>query len=246
MGISETVSDWSGRAVDFDPRSWSQTAYYATWHGDGIYKSTNGGYHWEKSNSGMGSAKIYPNGIAYEPGNPNCIYLASFGNDVHGVLKSTDLGDSWSMAGLSQKYIYSVGTPAYSRDIIFAGTLSDGFYKSINGGSTWSHNNVGLINSNVSGLAFQNETSLYGSTKGGGVFRSQNGGLTWSEFNNNLSDRNINGLVLNPANPNLLYALTNTSGLQKIDLSSSSGWSQATIPFLQPLEEEEAEFQDRK
>ncbi len=237
-GISETVSDWSGRAVDFDPRSWMQTAYYATWHGDGIYKSTNGGYHWEQSNSGMGFAKIYPNGIAYEPGNPSVVYLASFGNDVHGVLRSSDAGDSWNMAGLSQRYIYSVGAPADSTNIVYAGTLSDGFYKSINGGSSWSHYITGLMNANVTGLVFRDELTVYGSTKGGGVFRSLNGGLTWSDFNANLSDRSINGLIQDPANPDILYALTKASGLQKFNLSTGSGWALAAIPFSEPSDVE--------
>lgn len=237
-GISETVSDWSGRAVDFDPRSWMQTAYYATWHGDGIYKSTNGGYHWELSNSGMGFAKIYPNGIAYEPGNPSSVYLASFGNDVHGVLKSTDAGDSWSLAGLSQRYIYSVGAPANSTDIVYAGTLSDGFYKSSNGGSSWNHYITGFMNANVTGLVFRDEVTVYASTKGGGVFRSLDGGLTWSDFNANLSDRTINGLIQDPANPDILYALTKASGLQKYNLSTGSGWGLAEIPFSEPLKRE--------
>lgn len=227
----EPVSDWSGRAVAFDPRSWTYAAYYATWHGDGIYKSTNGGHHWELSNDGMGYAKIYPNGIAIEPANPSSIYLASFGDDVHGVLRSTNSGDSWYMTSFSSQKIYSVETPAYSRDTVIAGTFHDGLYKSTNGGSNWSHTINGLINSNVTAMVSPGGTTFYSSTLGGGVSRSLDGGVSWTEFNQNLSDRNINGLVLHPANPNILFALTSSLGLRKIDLSGTSGWTQASLPL---------------
>jgi photosystem II stability/assembly factor-like uncharacterized protein len=230
----EPVPDWSGRAVAFDPRGWTNAAYYATWHGDALYKTTSGGHHWVLSNDGLGYAKVYPNGIAIEPGNSSAVYLASFGDEIHGVIRSTDSGSSWEMTSLSFRKIYSVGTPALSRDTVIAGTLLDGIYKSTNGGASWSHPINGLINSNVTGMVATNGTTFFSSTIGGGVFRSLDGGSTWAEFNQNLGDRNINGLVLHPGNPNLLYALTATSGLMKIDLSSGSGWTQASLPFAQP------------
>jgi photosystem II stability/assembly factor-like uncharacterized protein len=230
----EQVSDWSGRAIGFDPRSWLQTAFYATWHGDGIYRSNNGGYHWDLTNNGLGFAKIYPNGIVFEPNNPNAIYLASFGEQVHGVMKSENAGDTWSSTNLMSRYIYSVGTLANTRDTVLAGTLQDGIYKSTNGGSSWSRNNKGILNSYVTGIVFKSEKIIYASTIGGGIFRTIDGGLNWTDFNNGLAVRDINGLLLSTANPNLLYALTQEAGLRVYDLSAATGWKQASIPLQAP------------
>jgi photosystem II stability/assembly factor-like uncharacterized protein len=231
----EAVPDWSGRAIAFDPRSWLQTAFYATWHGDGLYRSTNGGYHWELTNSGLGFAKIYPNGIVFDTVNPDVVYMASFGDQVHGVMKSSNAGNDWSHIDIANRYIYSVGTLAKSQGVIFAGTLLDGIYKSTNGGANWSHNNKGLMNTNISGVVFKAPKNIYVSTKGLGIFRSTDGGVTWAEFNTGLSARDINGLTLNAANPNLLYALTSTAGMQVNDLSKSNGWALASIPYQEPL-----------
>ena len=219
-----SVSDWSGRAVAFDPRYWTQAAYYATWHGNGIYKSSDGGYEWDRSNDGMGFAKIYPNGIAIVPAQPDTIYLASFGEQVHGVLKSENAGMTWALSGLENNYIYSVRAPVQASNIVFAGTLLDGFYRSEDGGASWKRSIDGLINSSVTGMVFRGEKTLYGSTRGGGVFISQNGGSTWADFNNNLGDRLVNCLVQHPANPALLYALTDNSGLRRINLDTQTAW----------------------
>jgi photosystem II stability/assembly factor-like uncharacterized protein len=229
---ADSVPDWSGRAVAFDPRSWTRAAYYATWHGDGIYKSSDGGSHWARSNAGMGFAKIYPNGIAIVSANPDTLYVASFGQQVHGVLKSNNAGAAWGMAGLADRYIYSVRAPEQENEVVFAGTLLDGFYRSENGGASWTRYQNGLLNASITGLVFTGPRTVYGSTYGGGVYVSQNGGSTWVDISATLGDRFVNGLVLHPGNPALLFALTESAGLRMYNLEAQRGWE--TAATVQP------------
>lgn len=219
--------DGSGRAIAFDPRAWLQTAFYATWHRTGIYRSSNNGYNWSLSNSGLGEAKIYPNGIAIDLSDPDNIYLASFSDARHGVMKSTNAGSSWRLAGLGDKYIYSVASPGQGNNIVLAGAFTDGVYRSPDGGNNWYYSSNGITAININGIVASPPASYLVSLPGIGVYRSLDGGNTWFAINNGLADRNLNGLVAHPDNPNLVFALTSKAGVQRIDLSGGGGWTSA-------------------
>src|SRR5207249_7197462 len=80
---------------------------------------------------------------------------------------------------------------------LYAGTDSNGVFKSTNGGASWSAVNTGLTAKTVSILAVDPQTpaTLYAATQSGWsgvVFKSTNGGGRWSAV--------FNGGVLSPAN----------------------------------------------
>ncbi len=224
-GVCDGVCQ-KGRNVAFDPRSNSSDnrAFYTAWHGD-MFKSTNNGSTWSYSENGLGNSYIFPNGIAFNPENYNNIYLASWKSDIAGVMKSYDSGSNWQGAGLYGKIIYTVAVPKGSSDTVLAGTFQDGLYRSTNSGGNWSQSSVGIVNTQVTGVVLTDPSTIYSSTHGSGIQRSKDGGQTWSNFSNGLSDKFINGLVLHPTKPNILFALTNQSGLRKIDLNAGSSWS---------------------
>src|ERR1035441_6201342 len=71
---------------------------------------------------------------------------------------------------------------------LYAGTFSDGIFRSTDNGTTWLRSNSGLTCDTV--LAFASDsTYLFAGTFGGGVFRSSNNGTSWTQVNNGLSDR---------------------------------------------------------
>ena len=72
---------------------------------------------------------------------------------------------------------------------LYAGTNSDGMFKSTNGGGNWSAVNTGLTATGVHTLAIDptTPTTLYAGTYGGGVFKSTNGGGNWSAVNTGLT-----------------------------------------------------------
>lgn len=225
-----------GRAVAFDPRPGSGRAHYTAWHDGFVFYSTNNGAKWNLSGGSLGGAQVYPNGISIKPGNADIIYLADHDRGtVNGVMlpgtimRSTNGGLTYQPTNLTRVF-YSVAALSGSGDTVLAGTYMDGIWKSDNGGASWYPSMTGLVNSYVTGLVFSDSNTWYASTmSGGGVFRSTDGGASWTLFNSGLRDTNVNGLVMHPANPNVIFALTNSGGLQRLDLRAGNNWSAALL-----------------
>jgi hypothetical protein len=216
--------DGSGRVVRIDPQN-PDTIYYGVWHRVGVYKSTQNGdtNTWKEISSGLGEAKIYD--LFIDPLQTLTVYAATVNN--YGVMKTTSGGSSWFSTGLQFDYIYRLAVNPVSSQTVFAGTSNDGVYASNNGGSSWFHSQKGLTNSWTSSLIVQpgNSQSLFTSISGAGVSRSSDRGATWSDFSAGLGDLVIHWVTYNLANPNQLFALTDTSGLYTLNLSSSSPWT---------------------
>src|SRR5690606_12750749 len=81
-------------------------------HGDGVYRSTDGGQTW--TNVGLTDTR-HIGDIVVHPHNPDVVYVAALGhacgrNEERGVFRSTDGGDTWEdisrNPGLPQEGIY--------------------------------------------------------------------------------------------------------------------------------------------
>lgn len=214
--------DGSGRAVAFDPRGWTSLAYYGTWHRTGVYRSLDGGSTWDQASEGLGEAKIYPNGIAISPADPDWVYLASFADPVHGVMRTTDRGETWARAGLNDYYVYGVYVPVGQSSTVFAGTAGlHGIFRTRDGGANWEKVINGLTHSNTSGFVIGPAGEWYAATRDRGVFRSSDAGQTWQEWNSGLGDWQVIGLVQSPADPSKIFALTASAGLRRLDLQNA-------------------------
>lgn len=220
--VPNRIGDFSGRAVVFDPRYASPaTAYYGVWHRTGVYKTTNDGQSWILKDNGSSGTSIYA--MAIDPVSPSTLYAATFGD---GVLKTSNGGDSWGSVGLSFTDVYSVAVNPQNNAIVFGGTAGSGLYKSTNGGASWAPSEKGFNNTNVTQVFARSDSgqTLMMSTYGNGVLESTDSGATWSPLNAGLDDRFVHNLVEVPNNPNLFFALTDTGGLYRLDLSTSSRW----------------------
>ncbi len=101
---------------------------------------------------------------------------------------------------------------------LYAGTSGGGIFKSTNGGTSWISINSGLTSTDVEVLAIDpsNPATLYAGTDGSGLFKSANGGTTWARViiridNSGLpfSPKRVNAVVIDPSNPDTLYAGSN-------------------------------------
>ncbi len=232
IAVSSGVSDGSGRAVVFDPRfAGPGTAYMGVWHHSGIYKTSNDGSSWSVKANGVGGARIY--NMAIDPASPSILYAATFGS---GVIKTTNGGDSWASVGLSFTDLYTVMVNPQNHAVLYAGSSGYGLYKSSNSGGSWSPSQHGLTNTNATAVIAgpDDGNNLLMSTYGSGIMQSIDGGITWTTVNTNLSDKFVHNLVESPLNPNIYYALTDTGGLFRIDLSASSSWSRITDQVPEP------------
>ncbi len=178
-------------------------------HGDGMYKSTDGGKTWKRI--GLDDTRQIPR-IRVHPRNPDLVYVAALGhvwgpNDQRGVFRSKDGGKTWEK-------ILSRGNKAGAIDLIIdptnpnilyagfwevyrkpwtleSGGPGSGIFKSTDGGDTWTEltRNPGLPRGMIGKVGITvspaNPERVWAivEAEDGGVFRSDNGGRTWSKVN---------------------------------------------------------------
>jgi photosystem II stability/assembly factor-like uncharacterized protein len=146
---------FAGRVSGFAvPRGQSQT-YYALMASGGIWKTVDGGTHFEPIFDKYGTGSM--GWLAIAPSNPSILYLGT-GEPMHarasthgnGMWKSTDAGKTWTHIGLEKSFfIPMVAVDSKNPDIVYAaaeGKLYDnemdcerGLFKSIDGGKTWTN-----------------------------------------------------------------------------------------------------------
>jgi photosystem II stability/assembly factor-like uncharacterized protein len=170
----------SGRSVAAAGSVARPNEYYAGTTGGGVMKTTNGGYTWEPVTDKYFGGTI--GGIAIYQPNPDIVYV--------GTGESTLRGNT---------------------------SYGDGVYKTTDGGATWSalglketrhiakvivHPwNPALVYVAALGRAF-------GPNPERGVFRTKDGGKTWAKILFRSDSAGASDLVMDPANPDVLYAST--------------------------------------
>jgi photosystem II stability/assembly factor-like uncharacterized protein len=180
--------------------------------GRGVYKSTDAGTTWQFAglyNAGqIGAVRIHP-------ANPETVWVAAYGdafarNRKRGVFKTTDGGKTWRNVLFVNDGVGAMdlelqpGNP----DVVYAwmsrlerkpwtiisGSRDGGFYKSTNGGDTFSKISAGLpseligkANLAVTAANRDRVYALIEAKPGGGLYRSDNAGQTWALVNSQLS-----------------------------------------------------------
>jgi photosystem II stability/assembly factor-like uncharacterized protein len=175
----------------------------------GIFKSTDGGVHWDPIFDSQPVASI--GSLAVAPSDPNTVwagtgepFIRSHISVGQGIYKSSDAGKTWTLMGLEKTgRIARVEIDAHNPDIVLVCALGHaygpqperGVYRSTDGGKTWTQTlfvdqNTGCSdmgmdpnNSNIvyAGM-WQIEIHTWGRTSGGpgsGLFKSTDGGVTW-------------------------------------------------------------------
>jgi len=214
-----------------------------TSHGDGIYKSEDGGKTWK--HMGLPHSRHIA-GIQIHPKDPDWVYVAVqgalYGPSIErGVYRSRDGGINW------ERILYvnpTTGASDVSMDIhnprilyaglwdhqrkpwkIRSGGPGSGIYKSTDGGDNWEKLTQGLPNimgKTAVAVSPANPEVVYAVLEAdrGGVFRSDNGGKSWRQTN---SERVTIArawyyieLVPDPQNEHHLYVL-NAPLLRSID-----------------------------
>lgn len=224
--ITHGITNYSTRAIVVDPQSgFPSTLYTGVWTKSGVFKSTDGGKTWSLKSSGISGANIYQMDI--DPFQTNILYAATYNM---GIMESRDGGSTWTLSGLQDDPIGTVVVNPVDSQVVYGATAGDGLFISKDRGESWTHSQTGLQATNVTGMVVQpdNPATLYAGLKGGGVAKSSDSGSTWSEMNTNLGDKFINALVPNPAG-STLFALTNSAGIYRCDISAGNCWVRSEI-----------------
>lgn len=164
------------------------------------------------------------NDLELHPTNSRIVYLGSAGG---GVWKSNDAGTTFKP--IFDEYCQSIGAvtldPNDPDNTIYVGTgetwtrnsvsVGDGLYKSVDGGANW--NKIGLEKSErIANIIVNPKNSkeiyvavlgaLWGDSEERGVYKSNDGGLTWKNLLYVNAKTGCADLIMDPSNPNILYA----------------------------------------
>lgn len=204
-------------------------------HGDGVYKSLDGGKTWK--NVGLRDSRAIGRLIIH-PKNPDIVLVAALGhpfgpNEERGIFRTTDGGKTW------QKVLYKnpdtggidVAFDPHNANIVFAslwqarrtpwslssGGPGSGFYRSDDGGTTWKevqdehlpkkpYGKIGIA-------VAANSERVYAliEAEEGGLYRSDDGGRTWQLVS---GDRRLRQrawyymhVIADPRDPDTVYVL---------------------------------------
>lgn len=135
----------------------------------------------------------------------------------------------WTSTGPEGGPVRAFGIDSQNTNIIYA-VVDYGFFKSINGGSSWNRINNGLTNFYAQFLVTdpQNSGTIYAGT-GGGLFKSTNAGASWIVINSGLTSLSVQALAIDPQNPNTIYVATECCGGVFKSTDGGGSWNQVNI-----------------
>lgn len=202
--------------IAVDPQDHS--VYVATTlGGEGVWKSTDYGTTFTRIDRAPGAAAneylgLSGRNVTVDVHNHLNVFFAANGANA-GVWRSQDAGTSWTQVDASD-VVLSVTIDPNDSNVVYAGALSTGVLKSVDGGATFVAKSIGLPTafqtSRTGGVIIDAHDSniLYVGTEGGGVFRSTNGAESWLPMSTGLADPNVFGLAADSSSEPRLYAST--------------------------------------
>jgi photosystem II stability/assembly factor-like uncharacterized protein len=213
---------------------------YASYQNAGFGRSTNGGYNFTPSQSGLDlTYKNWSAPLVMDKTNPLILYCGTY--KVH---KTTNGMQSWTAispdlakghSAINNTFFGTITTVDVSKsnpNVIYTGTDDANVWVTTNGGTNWNLINTGLPNRWVTRVTIHPDSAnicyvtLSGykvDSTGAHIFRTTNYGNSWIAINGNLPDAPINDVIVDPNNTNNLYAGTDYGVMMTTNLGQS--WS---------------------
>ena len=189
-----------------DPRT-----FYAAVSAGGVWKSSDGGVHWDPIFDDQPVSTI--GSIAVAPSDPNVIYVGSGEGNIRGnvevgdgIYKSMDAGKTWKHVWKQEGQIGTIIVHPQNPDIAYAAVLGHAFgpneergvYRTTDGGKTWQRVLTKDKDTGASDVCFdpgspkvlfagmwQTRRRPWELTSGGpgsGLYVSRDGGDTWTQL----------------------------------------------------------------
>ncbi len=204
-------------------------------HGDGVYKSVDGGKTWK--NVGLRDTRAIGK-VIVNPKNPDIVFVAALGhpfgpNTERGIFRTSDGGKNWERVLFKDENTggIDIAFDPHNANILFAslwqarrmpwhlssGGPGSGLYRSNDGGTTWKQlQEHGLPKGpygRIGVAVAANSERAYAliEAKEGGLYRSDDGGETWQLVNGNHSFTQrawyYMHVIADPQDPNTAYIL---------------------------------------
>ncbi|MBV8203204.1 MAG: glycosyl hydrolase, partial [Acidobacteria bacterium] len=229
----------SGRVADLavDPRH-TATTYYVAVASGGVWKTVNAGTTFEPIFDGEGSYSI--GCVTVDPNDSLVVWVGTGENNSQrsvsygdGVYKSVDGGHHWENVGLkSSEHVARILVDPRSSDTVYVAAQGPlwaaggdrGVYKTTDGGKSWKRVLAISDNTGVTDLvmdprnpdvlyaaAYQRRRHVWTLIDGGpesAIYKSRDGGANWQKLTDGLPKEDMGriGLALAPANPDVVYA----------------------------------------
>jgi photosystem II stability/assembly factor-like uncharacterized protein len=174
---------------------------------------------------------------AITPQDPKVLFTGS-----RRIWRTRNSGDSWEPVSenFDNSPITAIEVSAADQERIYVGTRNGGFFRSLEGGDTWSAN---LASAELPGKVISridsspvNADLVFVSVGGFGnshVFRSNNGGLLWDDADGGqLPDVPHNAILIQDDEPNRIYVANDVGVFASID--SGKEWRRLTrnLPYV--------------
>lgn len=164
--------------------------------GSGLYKSTDLGQSWHRSDIGI---SVFGDGVLRATSDGILIYGL-----YSSIFRSFDMGNSWVDQGTLGNSGRITCMAIDAQDFLFAGTYF-GIYRSTDKGISWSKVfSVSTSSETIYSIAIDSNRVVYAGTEGSGILKSTDNGLTWIQTN--LQSYYINDLVV--GSENRIFAAT--------------------------------------
>ena len=181
-----------------------------------VLRSTDRGASWANLGSGLPGSTV--NALVMHPADPNLLFALT-NSGLYRVNLSAST--TWSkVAGLPGSAVQFAPHPLDRVDEL-SELMPD---------EPLAPQPAAVPNAALQSLVFapSNADIAYLGSSGAGVYRSGDGGATWGAAG--LSGQTIWNLAVDPTNPNLVYAATNTAGTVKVSLNGGANWTDTALP----------------
>lgn len=219
----------SGTAYSLAMHPTEDSIIYAAFRDQGVLRSTDTGKTWQNIS---GSWETNPDialdlsdirriAVDVAPSDPNYIYaimVADGTNNLHGLVRSTDGGETWENARGNLPDNIFAGFGWYMCDIAvkpddpeFVMISSLRVYSTSNGGESWRSRNASHVDQHAVEYSRANSDVVY-IGHDGGIDRSDNGGFTFTNLNDDLPITQFYQLDVSFLEPDIMLGGTQDNG----------------------------------
>jgi photosystem II stability/assembly factor-like uncharacterized protein len=187
-------------SLAIDPKD-PNVVYAGTWHLP--WKTSDGGQNWENIKQGViDDSDVFS--IIVDPERPNVVYASA----CSGIYKSESAGRMFrkiqGIPATARRTRVLKQDPVH-RDTVYAGT-TEGLYKTTDAGKTFKRMTGPDVIVNDVFVDPKNPDHVILATDRSGVLESHDAAVTFAGSNHGFSARKVEALLVDPANPQRLYA----------------------------------------